>query len=154
MNSNPEKETAAILLKYTISKHNLYFIFYFQVLIVTLTFALAWDPSLKIAEKGAIHHHIRHGYDYPYINIAQMMNRRGIAVRPAVGQQPSAFGIAPQQNLGFRQPAQALPPPPSRGFQGQPFDQNRGFSNNPRQTRFFNLGVPRSSPFGFERRSS
>lgn len=123
------------------------------MLVVILTVALAWDPSLKIAEKIAIPHHIRHGYDYPYINIAQMMNRRGLSVRQGLGQQPSPFGIAPQQNQGFRQPAPALPPP-SRGFQSQPFDQSRGFSNTPRQTRFFNLGVPRSSPFGFERRSS
>lgn len=114
--------------------------------------ALAWDPHLKIAEKIAIPHHIRHGYDYPYINFAQMNRQVGQNLRQGFSQ--PAF--EPQrQTQTFRQPAAFGQP---SGFTSQPFDQGR---NPVRQTRFFQMfnqsprgfGAPGSGP-SFSRRLS
>ncbi|GIY52434.1 hypothetical protein CDAR_181091 [Caerostris darwini] len=90
---------------------------------------------LKIAEKLAIPHHIRHAYEYPLINLA--------AARPAAratqGRQPQAFS-QPSRPSSLRQPA-------------RPSSLSSGPSQPARQTRFFNLYTQGSRP-QFNRRQS
>ncbi|GFQ85603.1 hypothetical protein TNCT_473441 [Trichonephila clavata] len=109
---------------------------------------------LKIAEKLAIPHHIRHAYEYPQLNL-------GAAVRPAVNsnsgfqRQPSSFS----QPDPFNQPSApssfgGQPPAPS-SFGGQPLGFRSGSSQPVRQTRFFNLYTQSNRPeFGLSRRQS
>ncbi|CAL1300351.1 unnamed protein product [Larinioides sclopetarius] len=97
---------------------------------------------LKIAEKLAIPHHIRHAYDYPQLSF---------------GAQPAR--PAANQGAGFRSPGFSQPDPFN-----QPQTATTSFGRQPassvssgpvRQTRFFNLYTPGSRPdFTLSRRQS
>ncbi|GBO15943.1 hypothetical protein AVEN_130014-1 [Araneus ventricosus] len=100
---------------------------------------------LKIAEKLAIPHHIRHAYDYPQLNLGAQ------PARPAVN-----------QGAGFRSPGFSQPDPFNQpqtaptSFSRQPLSPvSSGPSQPVRQTRFFNLYTPGSRPdFTLSRRES
>ncbi|KFM65257.1 hypothetical protein X975_10914, partial [Stegodyphus mimosarum] len=84
--------------------------------------SLAYDVHLVVAEKQAIPHYTRHGYDYQHINLQPNRPR-------ALSEPSSGFG-----GQGFQRPAFQ----PQR-FERQPIEP-QGFSQPVRQTRFFQLG--------------
>lgn len=116
---------------------------------------------LKIAEKLAIPHHIRHAYDYPQINLqrpaapAQVQQPQRAFSQPDFMRQPevSSFMRQPEVSSFMRQPEVGSFMRQPESFGRQP--EVRPGSQPVRQTRFFNLYTPGSGPnFSLERRQS
>ncbi|KAG8197823.1 hypothetical protein JTE90_020101 [Oedothorax gibbosus] len=117
-------------------------------LLVLVALASCQDHHhLKMAEKLAIPHHIRHAYDYPYINL----QRPSAPAAPAQPERPLR-GFSQPDPMQFSRPEVSefvrQPAAPSS------FARQQG-SQPVRQTRFFNLYTPGSGPnFSLERRQS
>lgn len=64
---------------------------FFQVLTSILLIILAEaysDVDLRIAERRAIPHYIRHSYEYPDIDIKKIMQERGLLPKPPNAERP------------------------------------------------------------------
>ncbi|GIY11819.1 uncharacterized protein CEXT_4051 [Caerostris extrusa] len=105
--------------------------------------------DLKIAEKLAIPHHIRHNYEYPQINLG--------AAGPAANANPGFQRQAFSQPDPFNQPPPLLLSVASQTLSTS--HHHPSFSSGPsqpaRQTRFFNMYTQSNRPeFGLSRRQS
>ncbi|XP_071040758.1 RNA-binding protein EWS-like [Parasteatoda tepidariorum] len=125
------------------------------VLLTLASVCVSYDLSLHLAEKLAVPHYSRHGYDYPQINFGRPQGNAAPAVSQSLPARPSSLS-GPSS---FSQPSSVNRPSSfsQSGDFGQPSSVNRpssfsqsGDFGQPStfrrpsggQTRFFNMYAP------------